>query len=91
MYVFDEYKDDQRIAYNLLKNSLETGKLSHAYLIDTNNYEYSWEILFFLLLKWLFVLIIILIFPNVALVVFVLEFWMAIIWILRLLNLSKFH
>ena len=43
MYVFDEYKDDQRIAYNLLKNSLEIGKLSHAYLIDTNNYEYSWE------------------------------------------------
>lgn len=41
--MFDEYKNDQEVAYRLLKNSLQFDKLSHAYLFDTNDYEYSWE------------------------------------------------
>lgn len=34
--MLDEYKNSQKIAYNILSNSLKKNKLSHAYLIETN-------------------------------------------------------
>lgn len=34
--MLDEYKDSQKIAYNILSNSLKKNKLSHAYIIETN-------------------------------------------------------
>ena len=41
--MFDEFKISQKNAYSLLKNSIKNGKLSHAYLIDGNNNEQSFE------------------------------------------------
>lgn len=33
--MFDNYKDNQKIAYKILKNALDNNKISHAYLIET--------------------------------------------------------
>lgn len=37
--MLDDFKESQFIAYSLLSNAIKNDKLSHAYLIDTNNYE----------------------------------------------------
>ena len=37
--MLDEYKDIQSVAYSLLVNSISKNKLSHAYLINANNYD----------------------------------------------------
>lgn len=41
--MFDDFMDSQKIAYSLLTNSIKNGKLSHAYLIDGNNNENSFD------------------------------------------------
>lgn len=38
-----EYKEVQCFAYNIIKNSVLNGKLSHAYLIDSNNYDKAYD------------------------------------------------
>lgn len=35
--MFDDFKDSQEIGYSILMNAIKNNKLSHAYLIDTNN------------------------------------------------------
>ena len=37
--MFDNYKDSQFLAYSLILNSIKNNKISHAYLIDGNNYS----------------------------------------------------
>ena len=37
--MFDEFKESQFLAYSLITNSIKNNKISHAYLIDGNNYE----------------------------------------------------
>lgn len=37
--MFDDFKDNQKIVYSMLKNSIKLNKISHAYLIDSNKYE----------------------------------------------------
>ena len=37
--MMDDYKNIQEIAYSLLINSIKKNKLSHAYLINANNYD----------------------------------------------------
>ena len=37
--MLDEFKKSQEVAYSLLNNSIQNGKLSHAYLFDANNDE----------------------------------------------------
>ena len=39
LMVFDDFKECQNVSYSLLKNAILNDKLSHAYLIDTNNYD----------------------------------------------------
>ena len=39
--MLDVYLDDQPIAVNIFKKAIEDNKISHAYLIDTNNYSKS--------------------------------------------------
>lgn len=39
--MLDDFKIKQNIVYNLIKKSLNKNKLSHAYLIETNNYSYK--------------------------------------------------
>ena len=41
--MFDDYKDVQSVAYNILKNSVLNGKCSHAYLINTNGYQNGFD------------------------------------------------
>lgn len=41
--MLDEYKDGQPIAVSILENAIEENKLSHAYLIDINNYSKAYE------------------------------------------------
>ena len=36
--MFDNYRDSQFLAYSLILNSVKNNKVSHAYLIDGNNY-----------------------------------------------------
>ena len=43
MFVLDDYKDSQFIAYSILNNAVRNNKLSHAYLIDANHYENSFD------------------------------------------------
>lgn len=38
-----EYKEVQSFAYHIIKNSVLNGKLSHAYLIDSNNYDKAYD------------------------------------------------
>lgn len=37
--MFDDFKDSQFLAYSLIINSIKNNKISHAYLIDGNNFE----------------------------------------------------
>lgn len=39
--MFEKFKDEQVLVYNIIKNSVENNKLSHAYLIDSNGYSSS--------------------------------------------------
>ena len=41
--MLDKYKDSQFVAYSLLFNAIKNNKLSHAYLIDTNHYDESFD------------------------------------------------
>lgn len=41
--MLDNFKDSQFIAYSLLTNAIKNNKLSHAYLIDANHYEESFD------------------------------------------------
>lgn len=41
--MFDNFKSSQFIAYSLLKNAVDGGKLSHAYLIDGNNNDDAFD------------------------------------------------
>lgn len=36
--MFDDYKDSQCVAYRMIKNSILMNRVSHAYLIDSNNF-----------------------------------------------------
>ena len=40
---FDDFLESQNVGYTLLKNSYFNGRLSHAYLIDANNNEKSFD------------------------------------------------
>lgn len=37
--MLNDFKEEQKIAYQMLKNELEKKKISHAYLIETNGYD----------------------------------------------------
>ena len=39
----DDYKNIQEVAYSLLVNSIKKNKLSHAYLINANNYDKCYD------------------------------------------------
>ena len=41
--MLDDFKNSQFIAYSLLCNALKKEKLSHAYLIDANNFEEAFD------------------------------------------------
>lgn len=41
--LFDDFKDSQSLGFNLLLNSVKNDKISHAYLIDGNNYEFAFD------------------------------------------------
>lgn len=41
--MLDEFKDEQKIAYQMIKNAKEKNKCSHAYLIETNGYSKKQE------------------------------------------------
>lgn len=41
--MFDNYKDTQKIAYNILSNSIKNNKISHAYLIESRGNEKSYD------------------------------------------------
>ena len=41
--MFDNYKDTQKIAYNILSNSIKNNKISHAYLIESKGNEKSYD------------------------------------------------
>lgn len=42
--MFDKYMGGQPIAVSILKKAINENKISHAYLIDTNNYEGSYDL-----------------------------------------------
>lgn len=42
--MFDDFMDEQSIVYKIITNSFKKNKCSHAYLIETNNYIKSLEI-----------------------------------------------
>lgn len=39
MFMLDNYKESQEVAYAVLQNAILNNKLSHAYLVDANYYE----------------------------------------------------
>lgn len=41
--MLDDFKDSQFISYSLLSNAIKNNKLSHAYLIDANNFDESFD------------------------------------------------
>lgn len=41
--MLDDFKNSQFIAYSVLNNAIKNNKLSHAYLIDANYYEESFD------------------------------------------------
>lgn len=41
--MFDDFISEQRVAYNILKNSVVNNKCSHAYLINTNGYHRGFD------------------------------------------------
>ena len=38
-----DFSVEQRIAYNIVKNSIRSDSISHAYLVNTNNYSFAWD------------------------------------------------
>ena len=43
--MLDEFKDKQPLAYDIMKKEIFNNHLSHAYLIDENNYENSFDMI----------------------------------------------
>ena len=43
--MFDIYRDEQPIAVSIFEKALKEDKLSHAYLIDTNNYSLAYDLI----------------------------------------------
>lgn len=43
--MLDEFKDKQPLAYDIMKKEIFNNQLSHAYLIDENNYENSFDMI----------------------------------------------
>ena len=41
--MLDDYKDTQKISYKIIKNAIESGKLSHAYIVESNGYSKSFD------------------------------------------------
>mgnify|MGYP003304720420 CR=1 FL=1 len=41
--MLNDYRDRQILAYNIFKNELNNNMLSHAYLIDANHYDKSFD------------------------------------------------
>lgn len=41
--MLDDYKTDQPIIYRIIKNSVDNDRLSHAYIIETNGYNKSFD------------------------------------------------
>ena len=41
--MLDDYRDIQDVAYSLLSNSINNNKISHAYLINANNYDKCYD------------------------------------------------
>ena len=41
--MLEDFRNTQNNAYNLLVNAIRNNKLSHAYLIDGNNYDYAFD------------------------------------------------
>lgn len=41
--MLDDFKESQFVAYSLLKGAIKKNKLSHAYLIDANHYDKSFD------------------------------------------------
>lgn len=41
--MFDKFEESQSLAFSLLFNSVKNNKISHAYLIDGNNYEFAYD------------------------------------------------
>ena len=42
--MLEEFKDEQTIAYKIIKNTLSKQHFAHAYLIETNNYNESFKL-----------------------------------------------
>lgn len=38
-----DFSIEQKVAYNIIRYSIKNNKISHAYLVNTNNYSFSWE------------------------------------------------
>ena len=38
-----DFSVDQELAYNIIKKSIENNSVSHAYLVNTNNYSFAWD------------------------------------------------
>lgn len=43
VFLLDDFKDSQSVAYSLLVNSVQKGKLSHAYLINANHSNEAYD------------------------------------------------
>lgn len=41
--MLDNYKIDQPIAYQIIKNAIDNNKFSHAYLIESNGYSHTYD------------------------------------------------
>ena len=41
--MLDDFKNSQFIAYSVLTNAIKNNRLSHAYLIDANHYDKSFD------------------------------------------------
>lgn len=41
--MLDNYKDSQKVAYKILTNALDSKKISHAYLFETNGYNNGFD------------------------------------------------
>ena len=42
--MLDDYRDKQQVAYNIMMNEIHNNNISHAYLIDENNNNESFDI-----------------------------------------------
>ena len=43
--MLEKYKDKQPLFYEEIKNSIDNNKISHAYLIETNGYLDSFDLI----------------------------------------------